>query len=143
MTGSILATFILALSATTAISQTAASTPRPLVEWDLTELTQESQAACGAFMTKLGYVVAQSKKTEQVAQIMFRGIALDLLSKRTHPEINEQAWAADFDPTGSDVETLLKACVPLANSALENDMIPKEMIDSATRQTIKYMGGGS
>lgn len=150
MTRSFLAVLTLALSTTTAISQTAPETPRPLAAWDISEVTPESLAACGAFLTKIGFILSRADEarhksdvTDGIAETLFRGLALSAFTKQTDPALADQAWDAEFDPKGEPGQALFFDCTVLADSAIQDDLIPQEILDNATKETVRLMLGGS
>ena len=63
----------------------------PLVEWEVQDWTPESQAACAALMTKFGLLVSMKHQTNQVFQILFRGLALNAVSETADPATNARA----------------------------------------------------
>ena len=141
MTRSILAALILTLGATAVSAQTAGKTTRPLIDWDISRWNPESQAACGAFLTKFGYTVVTEQKTDTVHRILYHGLALDGLSKRTDPETNDLAWDADVDRGPGQAGALLRACLKLSGDAMKRGIIPQDVLDIALDQANKIMRG--
>ena len=146
MTRSILAALILTLGATTAISQTSAAPPRPLIEWDISEITPESMAACGSFLAKIGLLFTRSEEARHdsdtrntVVETLFRGIALSTFSKENNPALQAEAFAAEFDPKGQRGELFLLTCTLQADTVIEDGMIPQEIIDHAMQEAVKIM----
>ena len=143
---SFLAALILALGASSVSAQSSTQTPRPLIEWDIAELTPESLAACGAFLSKTGLLLSRnidgrqkSDESDAVAEILFRGIALSTFSKETDPELQAQSFAAEFDPKGERGQMFFFTCTLLADSAIENGMIPQDVVDHSMQETVKLM----
>ena len=126
---------VLALPAAGALAQA----DRPLVEWNTQDWNPESQAACGAFLTKFGILVSIKQQTDDVFQILWRGIAINMLSEVTDPETNKLAWAAPIDMGAGDGKTLFMSCGDLANQALEDNLIPQSILDEAAEEANETM----
>jgi hypothetical protein len=134
MMKSILAAALLVCTPLTVSAQTYVTEAPPLAEWNVQDWNPESQAACGAFMTKFGLLVSIKHQTDQVFQILFRGFALNALSEMTDPATNARAWSAPVDAISEPSKRLLSDCIDLANAALRDNLIPQSIIDDAQEE---------
>jgi hypothetical protein len=126
--------FILATLFSLSAFEVSAQEYPPLAEWDVSEWTPSSQAACGAFLTKFGLLISINKQTNEVFQILWRGLSMNELSKMTDPATNTRAWAAEVDATSDTAKELFFACGDLFDWAYNSNEIPQIILDRASRE---------
>lgn len=110
-----------------ACSLPALADERRLLEWDISRWNPESQAACGAVLSKFGLLVSIQHQTEQVYQILYQGYAMNSLSEMTDPFTNGLAWRAEVSTEDEGFYDFTYRCSDLFDGAMEAGLIPESI----------------
>jgi len=100
---------------------------RSLLEWDISRWNPESQAACGAVLSKFGLLASIKSQTEQVYQILYEGYAMNSLSESTDPSTNALAWSANVSTQDEGFYEFISRCSDLFQGAHQAGLIPSSI----------------
>ena len=100
---------------------------RPILDWDISRWNPESQAACGAVLSKFGLLASTQNQTEQIYQILYEGYAMNALSEITDPATNALAWSADVSTQDERFFDFTYKCSDLFKGARQAGLIPSSI----------------